>query len=143
MDVKTYHQVLVVEPSTQTPGAFVCRSKTWGIRVESADAEKAANFVKGATLSLLGGLWTEIPDEVHIRFEVDRSALSQRPLCDAKPPHSAGCADPSYECVCSRCQREPTADERFHACAMHRNEIAEEHYLVRGTGAIWKRQAEK
>lgn len=52
-----------------------------------------------------------------------------------------GCdAPPTYECRCSRCDREPP-DERFHSCDAHQHDAAVGHNRVRGYHASWCRMA--
>jgi len=43
------------------------------------------------------------------------------------------------ECVCVRCSSEPTAVERFHACATHRHEVLDKHRQIRQRDPVWRR----
>ena len=42
----------------------------------------------------------------------------------------------TLECGCRRCAREPE-DERFWACAEHRQEVAQKHARIRERNAEW------
>lgn len=73
-------ELLVLKPSHEYPGQIECRSAMLGIIGVHTNEKEAVNFVKGATLCALGELWKEIPDEVVISFEIDRSALEGTPV---------------------------------------------------------------
>jgi hypothetical protein len=38
----------------------------------------------------------------------------------------------TFVCGCARCEREPTLQEKFHACEAHKAEVARSHRRIRG-----------
>lgn len=127
MTAKTSTYLLVVTRSTDDPDLFVCTSKDHQVSAESHNAEDAINFVKGATLCAIGGLWKEIPDELTVRFEVNRSVV---PHCDFElglVPGVLPCKKkPTFKCGCDRC----SAEEPFRSCAEHRADVELRHERV-------------
>jgi len=132
-------QHLVIEHSTDDPEAFVCRSEDLQISSESRDIESAINFVKGASICALGDLWKEIPNEVHIKFEIDQSRVmsGETEIKAAHCDYQTGLAPgliackrkPTFTCCCPRCDSEPV-DGKFHSCADHRAEVVERHARI-------------
>jgi len=131
----TNEEYLTVTRSEDIDG-FVCRSDGWGISAESANEEDAVNFVKGALLCALGTRMQVIPNDVTIRFHVQRrlEGKSDPILCDIVDCSS----HPTYECVCRRCANEPTRKERYHSCKTHQLEVGSMHMRVRERPADWK-----
>lgn len=67
--------------------------------------------------------------------------LGRVPETDPLRCDKQGCTSPpTYECRCSRCDREPP-DERFHSCDAHQHDAAVGHNRVRGYHASWCRMA--
>lgn len=129
--MKEYVEQIAVTRSKDIDG-YVCRSVTWGITCESEKEAHALNFVKGATLAVIG-MGKELPGELVVKFVVDRSALVGPKLCDGM------CGKPiSYVCFCRRCAREP--DDRYHICGAPecRDKVAAIHYRVREREACWE-----
>jgi len=58
-------------------------------------------------------------------------------ICDAGFEGKACSVEPTWECACPRCLREPDPEERFHACHQHRELVATAHLRVRGRLPIW------
>lgn len=133
---KTVTCHLVIKHSEDDLEAFVCTSLDHQVSAESRRMEEAINFVKGASLSALGELWKEIPNDVHIKFEIDQSAVESNEAeiraahCDYQTgvtPGVIACKQKlAFVCGCSRCGSEQE-DGKFHSCADHRAEVEERH----------------
>lgn len=78
-------------------------------------------------------------DSVSLAYVAERATAlgitpsSERRKCDkCEKPHDIFCA-------CSRCEREPTPEERFYACEDHREVVATGHMRIRGYRVFWMR----
>lgn len=140
-------QHIIIEHSPDDPEAFVCRSADLQISSESRDIESAINFVKGASLCALGELWKKVPDDVHIKFEINYRAVEmteadrEKPHCDYRMgdiPGVIACKRiPVFTCGCPRCDSE-RADGKFRSCAEHRGEVSVRHtHIYPRYGAVW------